>query len=199
MKTKAQLEWTDYMKAQLLHMQPTGAARIVGYGLLAFAGFAFLVVLFLFISQQFPLELFLLILFIIALALFYRYGLLPWRVRRIFRQQRELSMPYEVEVTEAGLNVSNELGNALRPWQDFTKWKENQELLLLYHSDMMFTILPRRFFEEMGEMEAIKKHLVDHHIPEAHNLRLAIGCLIYIALVILMGWILYMAYRSGAM
>jgi hypothetical protein len=199
MKIKAQIEWKDYLEAQLLHMQPTGFARWIGYALLVLSGLVFLISLLLLIMRQLALEFFLLIVFIASAAAVYRYALLPWRVKKIFQQQKELSMPYEIEITDAGLNITNELGNSLRPWKNFSKWKESKELFLLYHSDVMFTILPKRCFTEPAQIEAVKGNLKSSNVPAATNRRLMISCLIYLVLMILFGWILYMGFRSGAM
>jgi hypothetical protein len=174
-----------------------GGCPVIAYTLLVLSGLVFLISLLLLIIRRLSLEFFLLVVFIASAAALYRYALLPWRVKKIFQQQKELSMPYEIEITDAGLNITNELGNSLRPWKNFSKWKESKELFLLYHSDVMFTILPKRFTDS-AQIEAIRDNLKSNNVPAATNRRLMIGCLIYLVLMILFGWILYMGFRSGA-
>lgn len=88
------------------------------------------------------------ILIILAIFPLYRYVILPNRIKKIYAQQKELHSPFEIEFTDTAMIFSNEFGNATRPWNHFTKWKENNELILLYHSDVIYNTLPKRIFTD---------------------------------------------------
>jgi hypothetical protein len=63
----------------------------------------------------------------------------------------------------------------------------------------MFTILPKRHPTEAVQIEAVKGPSKSNNVPAATNRRLMIGCLVYLVLMLWMGWLLYMGFRSGAM
>ena len=76
------------------------------------------------------------------------YYQLPVRCRRIFRQQKALQRPYTMEFAEAGMKFSSEGTSSSRPWSEFHKWVEGPEQFLLYYSDLMFNLIPKRFVSE---------------------------------------------------
>jgi hypothetical protein len=169
MKIKGQLQWTDYLAAQLLHMQASGFVRAVQYGSIALMVLASLTTLFLFFVGQFEGSIIYIFPVFILIIIFplYRYVFLPNRIEKLFTQQKELSLPFEFEFTEAGMHTSNELGNSTRPWTYFTKWKENKELIMIYHSDVLFNIVPKRFFAEAQQIETLKSFLEKNKVPKA--------------------------------
>jgi hypothetical protein len=123
----------------------------------------------------------------------YRYVFLPWRVKKMFFQQKELSLPFEMEITETGLVASNEIGNSNRPWANFRKWKEDQNLLLLYHSDLLFSMIPKRVFTSPEQVETIKALLAKSNVPVAKS-RFMISCVLYtIILIVAAVSMVYMA------
>jgi len=199
MKIEGQIQWTDYLEAQLLHLRPAKWLRIVLYCIFGLIGCSLVILL---VSSggdwYLTIEYLIPILFVLALFLLFRYVLLPGRVRHIYGQQKELAEPFEYEITDAGLTVANKYGHSIRPWGNFAKWKENKNLLLLYHSDVLFTMIPRRFCTD-EQITAIHSHLLENKIPEAS--RSFRGCLIalllYIVLMIIMVAILYLTFRTS--
>jgi hypothetical protein len=167
MKVKGQLQWTDYLSSQLLHMQPSRLVRILLYGVLAVVGCYFIGGLYLFATGQskFPLSAFLLIFVFVELFLLYRYVMLPNQVKKIFFRKKELGMPFELEFTDTGLVASYESGTSTRPWGNFIRWKENKDLLMLYHSDVKYSIIPKRFFIDPQQIETVKAYLKKNDVP----------------------------------
>ena len=173
MKLTGQFQWTDYLNAQLLHLRPNKFGRIMYYVLFIImilgvvSGFYFL---YLFITGDYHTELgSILRIFIIPVLfplvwLLFRHVLLPYQTRKIFAQQKDLQPPFEMEFTDDNLVLSYEFGNAIRPWKHFIKWKENEKLLLLYLSDMMFVMIPKRFLTDPQQLEMIKSYIVKNGI-----------------------------------
>jgi hypothetical protein len=201
MIVRGQLLWTDYLDSQLLHLRPDGLARYIAYGAVVLFGLGTLGCLVFAILAQAGFQLLILPLFVAAFIALYRYVLLPNRVRKIFSQQKELGAAFELEISESGLRASNEFGNSIRPWGNFTKWKENSSLLLLYHSDMMFSVLPKRCFPEADQAETIKSYLLQNGVPAANSRPLlqglSVSCVVYIVLLVLMFAIFYISYSSS--
>lgn len=87
------------------------------------------------------------ILFLLALAaamLLLIFLFSPYKTRKIFYQQKELSLPFQIKFDEMGVHFQNEMGGNNRPWSLFLKWDQNEKIMLLYLSDIMFLMLPKR-------------------------------------------------------
>lgn len=183
MQIKGQHDWTDYYRAQLLHLRPPQWARIIIYLFIGLWGLGFLgAVVFairgefnwLYVTQGAILIVFLLVI---------RFYLTPRQARRTFAQQKELGVPWEMLVTETGLEISNEFGHARRPWGDFIKWKEDDDLLLLYESDTVYRVLPKRFFSPAEQLARLKQKLIESHVPVASG---PTGCAVILLLVMIL-------------
>lgn len=83
---------------------------------------------------------------------------LPWKARRMFRQQKSLQEVYEVDWNDEGLSVRGQRVQGVTPWRDYLKKKENAQLVLLYHSDVLFQMLPRRQFTA-EQWQSLRSHL----------------------------------------
>ena len=195
MSIKGELQWTDYLQAQLLHMKSGKLTSIFLYGILSLLILGFLGIALLSIFGLIQFEVLLPPLIFIGLFLLYRYILLPRQVKKIFFQQKELSSPFELEITDEGLKASNEFGNSIRPWDHFTKWKENRELFLLYHSDLMYSIVPKRFLSDTHQIETIKNYLIKYKVPPA-KAHFRISCVIYFLLIIAIAWVFYQGFHT---
>ena len=159
MKVKGQLTWQDYLDASLLHSRPAGLTRLV----LLWVAFCLVVVLvvgiFLVFQGTFPFALLLPALTIATFFLLWRFVLLPRKVRHLFSQQADLRAPFEIDITEISVRFSNEFGQTDRPWDHFVNWKENARLFTIYHSDLMYSILPKRLFDGEQEIGLVRRTL----------------------------------------
>lgn len=87
----------------------------------------------------------------------YRF-LLPRRANKIYRQQVALRANYIYYWDKEWLSFSSDRAQGKRLWSDYTRILENDELLLLYHSDVMFEIFPKAWFtspEQANEFRAL--------------------------------------------
>lgn len=103
---------------------------------------------------------------------------LPLTWRRIYEQDNEIKLPFEIELGEKAIHFSNEIGKTTRPWTHYKKWKENDELLILYQTDQHATPLPKRIFTEK-ELVFLHDKLAGHNIPKARPIG-ALSCVIYV-------------------
>ena len=193
MKLKGQLQWTDYLNSTLLHMQPGRLSKIVLYGELLLVGCAFIGGFYLLVIGRLerPISFFLPLIIFLGIYPLYRYLLLPNRVKKIFSQQKDLSSPFEMEFTDTALVASNEFGNSNRPWGNFIKWKENDDLLILYHSDILYTIIPKRIFTAPEQVEKVKAFLEKSNVPAAKNSSIAGSAAFFILLIAIIWVIIY--------
>ncbi|WP_131195709.1 YcxB family protein [Lichenihabitans psoromatis] len=71
---------------------------------------------------------------------------LPISARRIFAQQRNLQQPIAVVCDARGLHTTTETATGVTPWPNYMHLREDEHILLLYHSDALFQIVAKRFF-----------------------------------------------------
>ena len=69
---------------------------------------------------------------------------LPFRVRRIFRQQKNLSRETALYWDRTGLHTRTANGTSMTPWADYVRFREGEDVILLYHSLALFQFIPRR-------------------------------------------------------
>jgi hypothetical protein len=84
---------------------------------------------------------------------------IPYRARRIYRQQRNLHLSHAFWWDDQMVYFRSEDTEGKMRWSDFTKIKENNNMLLLYHSDSLFNMLPKRCFSNGESLESFKSHL----------------------------------------
>jgi Na+/melibiose symporter-like transporter len=69
------------------------------------------------------------------------------RAAKTFAQQKSLQLPYDIEIKDTELTTrSADRGEWKVPWADFHKWKADQNLVLVYPSDRLYHMCPRRWF-----------------------------------------------------
>ncbi|MFC4822086.1 YcxB family protein [Dokdonella ginsengisoli] len=83
---------------------------------------------------------------------------LPWKARRMFGQQKSLHETYELAWDDEGMSIRGRLGQGTTPWDSYLKKKENERIVLLYQSDLLFQMLPRRAFTAV-QMQALQPYL----------------------------------------
>lgn len=85
---------------------------------------------------------------------------LPWRVRRLYQQQRSLHEPYSVTMDDdTGLHFQTTNGQARLPWEHIHRWRESRSLFVLHESDALIHILPKRFFDETLSEDRLRSAL----------------------------------------
>ena len=152
---KAQLTAQDYADAQRLHL---GFRVHYIVGTMALAG---IVLAFWLSGDPFSFQSWVFIgrLWLICLLTFFL--IVSWgtvkRSAKIFAQQKDLQRTYDVGITDDHLIMgSTGRGEWKIPWDDFHKWKMSQKLVLVYPSDRLFRMFPRRWFASDDEFQGFK-------------------------------------------
>jgi hypothetical protein len=92
----------------------------------------------------------------------------PYKVRRTFLQRKDLQRECVFSPSEAGLGFNSLDAEVLKPWSDYLKWKEGKGAFLLYLSDSMYQLVPKRFFDSEAEVISFRETLkanVSRHEP----------------------------------
>ncbi len=155
-QVQGRVSWSDYLRAQYLHLRPRPSWERAGIGIVV-AGLALLaVVVWRALSgnppSRFP---YLLVGSLVYLALYF-FVFVPWRARSLFRRQKVLHVPFRIEADGDGLVISSELGEVRLPWGILRNWKESRRLFLIYHADGLFHLIPKRLFASFEEIEAFR-------------------------------------------
>lgn len=83
------------------------------------------------------------------------------RTARIYAQTKEFHWPYVFEITDDGVAISSPGHGEWRiPWTDAHKWKSNDKIILVYVSDRMFRMFPRRWFASDADYQDLKNLLL---------------------------------------
>lgn len=93
------------------------------------------------------------------------YMSLPQNARRMYRQQKSLQETLAVEWSDDGMSWDGQAGHSRTPWSHYVKWCEDRRLFLLYHSDRLHQILPKRVLSST-DIDSIRSNLVQAGIPE---------------------------------
>lgn len=72
--------------------------------------------------------------------------LIPWRVRRLYAQQKSLHAPYHVIWNHEGITVETGDSRCVMPFASFRYWRESDKAFLLYQTDAMFAFVVKRAF-----------------------------------------------------
>jgi YcxB-like protein len=163
-----QLTADDYLAANRLHMQKRGWRRVVSVVFWVLLGVGAL--LSADVAIQDPasgLPPLLLILLIAIVQLVVRLIYLPRRVRRVYSQQRNLQLPFESAVSDAGIEWQNANGKVQIPWSHLIRWKESAAMFVVYQSDIVFNMIPKRCLAQPEDVEALRNTLTERLGPPA--------------------------------
>lgn len=159
---KIQIEWKDYLKATLLHHKPTLFLQIyfMVVTIIFFGGMV------LFLANFFNFLILIVLIVGLSFVIGYRYLWLPYRIRKLFGQQKGIQKPTEIEIKEEGLKHTQDNGQVLIPWEEILGWRENEEIFMFYLSDAMFMIYPKRFFPDVGVLTGLKEKFLSVGLME---------------------------------
>lgn len=78
--------------------------------------------------------------------------LAPMEARKHFRQLSHLQDEVRFELDESGISFETDRGNAHYQWSDFHRWVLTKNHLLLFLSDAVSMIVPRRALSESEDV-----------------------------------------------
>jgi hypothetical protein len=156
MKYELKISYEDFKAAQHLHMRPRRGFRIVLYPLLALFALTAILVSINFVKGHGSARSSYILMGCIAYLLLIIAILIPSKWKRIYNQQKLFEVTFDYEFTESSLCSTSELGNVSLPWGKFHKWKENKKMFIVYQSDVMFHLIPKRIFRTEEEISRLR-------------------------------------------
>lgn len=84
--------------------------------------------------------------------------LTPIAARRTFRQQRSLQGELSYGWTASALTIGTEYGSFDMPWSHFLRWIEDDRTILLFESDRLYRVIPKRVLDP-DQHHSLRQHL----------------------------------------
>jgi hypothetical protein len=88
------------------------------------------------------------------------------QIKKVFSQTKILSVPHNYKITSDVIEVDTEYSKGKFLWSDLIKWNVNDELIMLYVSDIMFLVFPKRCFNTTDQFKEFEA-LVQKKLPRA--------------------------------
>jgi hypothetical protein len=82
---------------------------------------------------------------------------LPWKVRRLHRQQKTLASPFTYTWDSEFLEARGISGHSKHEWKNYAKCKESEKIFLLYHADNLFEMFPKSWFRDQTQIDEFRK------------------------------------------
>jgi hypothetical protein len=83
--------------------------------------------------------------------------------RRRFRKDRRFQHDFTTDILEDGIHVVTPTAESQMKWENFVRFLESSDIFMLFHSDLIFNILPKRAFAA-GEVDSFRE-LLRRKIP----------------------------------
>ena len=84
---------------------------------------------------------------LIALACLFLFTYLvrlPWQARKVYSQQKTMQHPVTASWNSEGYSASTKAASGTISWSDFWGWTADENIILFFHSPVLFQMLPRR-------------------------------------------------------
>lgn len=160
---KGTISPADLLSAQWVHLRPRRSFAVVGMVLIALSIWGCVIMFRPPMDQELGAGRWFLPGFLAYLAIWFAV-LIPYRSRRSYRQRKDFQREITFSASDAGLSVQNENAQGTKPWSDYLKWKEGKQTFLLYLSDSMFQLVPKRFFATEAELAQFRA-LLENNVP----------------------------------
>jgi hypothetical protein len=85
--------------------------------------------------------------------------LLLRRARRLFAQQKSLHGTKHYHFDAEGVQIRDDTGHAMRPWSYYRRWQEDHDVFVLYQSDLIMELMPKRWLAGADDGDALRERL----------------------------------------
>jgi hypothetical protein len=182
---KGKFELADVKAAQSLHARPDRWVTWAGYGLLGLIALAFIAEIVFAAMGRLSWTYVLYPAILLGFLVLYRFYLRPYQITRSYNQHKELSSPFEMQLTDEGYAITNSYGSGKIPWGDFAKWRADDQVILLYRTDNMFNMVPKRLLHSDTEAKYILEMLHQNNVPSASQARNPVRTVLWVVLSVL--------------
>jgi hypothetical protein len=83
---------------------------------------------------------------------------LPNKVRKLYGQFKGISDPLTFSWDAETIEGRGADGHGRRKWRDYVRFKENDDVFLLYLTDTLWHVFPKRWFIDAGQLEEFRTY-----------------------------------------
>jgi len=149
----------EHLSAQLLHRARHRVRRWLWRVMWILVAVALVLYVLIVTVERGYAPMILLILLAPMVLLLERYVAFPRRVARIYRQQVSLRAQLTMRIDENGLQTASPIGNASQPWSHFLKWAEGPAIFVVYQSEVLFQMIPKRLLASTADVDQVRNWL----------------------------------------
>ena len=81
----------------------------------------------------------------------------PRKVRKLYAQYKGINEPTEITWTPESVQARGPSGQGARKWKDYVRFKENDQVILLYVTDQLWQAFPKSCFTK-AQLEEFRGH-----------------------------------------
>lgn len=186
MKIQYKLTYEDYVKVNQLHSKPPKILiyiAIPGYIILSLA------MIFFVIDGTFDIEYLIYLAMPLALFAIMRFIVLPQQHQRMYEQQKNLHTPTNMVLAPDSMTLSHEHSTTTHFWKDMVAYKEDNDTLLLYLSEVQIIMVPKKYLPDEAIQE-IEERISENAIP-LYRPRYQRSCLLFLIVLIVVAMFLF--------
>jgi hypothetical protein len=83
---------------------------------------------------------------------------MPGKVRKLYEQFKGISDPVELSWDAEKIEGRSATGHGSRKWRDYARLKEDDEVFLLYATDQLWYVFPKRWFGDQKQLEEFRSY-----------------------------------------
>jgi YcxB-like protein len=87
-----------------------------------------------------------------------------WAISRAWKRTVQMQRPINLSITETGIDFQIQGLQDFRQWQHYTGFRETKEMFLLYYSESLYHILPKRVFSSSEQMGQFRDLLNENNV-----------------------------------
>jgi YcxB-like protein len=87
-----------------------------------------------------------------------------WAIVRTWRRTVQMQQPINLSITETGVDWKTQGYQDFRQWRYYNHVRESKEMFLLYYSESLYYILPKRAFSSPEKMDQLKDLLTKKNV-----------------------------------
>lgn len=96
-----------------------------------------------------------------------------WTMARAWKRTVQMQLPINLSIAETGIDFKIEGLQAFRQWQHYTGFRETKEMFLLYYSESLYHILPKRVFSSIDQMNQFRNLLNENNVAYKKNTKIS--------------------------
>jgi len=86
--------------------------------------------------------------------------------RKMFSQQKNIKEQYEISWNEHSIEFTSPTSHQIIKFADFLKYLQRDEMIILFQSDHLFRVFPKRMFESEAQMKNLIENVKTANVPE---------------------------------